>query len=524
MLPDWIVVGAGTAGSVLAARLTEDGRRRALLIEAGHKPTSQFVAIPAGFAKLFKSDHDWNFESEPQLGGRRIIYTPRGRMLGGSSNMNAQMHTWCHPADYDEWAAQGATGWSWDDVAPILRSQENFQGPDTAFPRGHSGPMLTETNRHVHPLAHSFVQAAHAAGITGPADCNGGAAEGAWITQIAHRRGKRFSAYNAYLEPAIATGRVDTITGAVAASLLIESGRCTGVRILRDGRIEDLRAGRGVVLAAGAFGSPQILMLSGIGPGDHLQSHGIPVLRDLPAVGANLQDHPAAAVVVSCHRKDTLKNAESIGNLLRYLLFKRGPLASNAVEALAFTRIGGDEPAPNLELAIAPFEWRNEGLEPPQVHAFSIAVIGIKPRSRGTLRLASPDPAAKPRIDFALLTDPEGIDRRVMIEGLRLTRRIVATQPLAAESADELLPGPGALSDDDLYEYLAGNIQTLYHPTGTCRMGTDSGSVVTPDLRLRGVEGLWIADASVMPSVPRGHPNAVVAMIANKAAGILNSP
>lgn len=520
---DLIIIGAGTGGSVLAERLTSSGKLRVLLIEAGGHPSSRFVSIPAGFPKLFKSNLDWAFESEPQksVGGRRV-FTPRGKMLGGSSNMNAQIHQWCHPADFDGWVEKGASGWGWNDVAPIFRSQECWSENDDED-RGREGPMVISPNRNALPLSKKFVEAARNVGLGEMSDYNGKAFEGAWICELAHKKGKRFSAYNAYLEPAMRRPNLETITGAHAKKILFKDGRASGVSILHDNVEQNFEA-RGVVLAAGTFGSPHILMLSGIGPSNVLMDFNIPVLVDAPEVGANLQDHPIIPLVCRTHGKLTFKSAESVSNLLRYLLFGRGMLASNGVEAFAFTNTHPEsQTAPDLELIFAPLEFRNQFLEPPQEHAFVIGAAVVAPKSRGKLTLRSADPLTAPGIDFGLLSDAEGFDASVLWSGLQLSRKIAATSPLKEETAGEIRPGEAVQTEEDLLAYAAQELQTVYHPTSTCRMGSDTDAVVDPQLRVKGVEGLWVADASVMPAVPRGHPNAVVAMIANRAAEWIES-
>lgn len=519
MTYDVIIVGGGTAGSVLAERLTRSGRRRVLLVEAGGRPKNRFVSIPAGFPRLFKSEVDWAFESVPQraVGGRRI-FTPRGKMLGGSSNMNAMMHQWCHPADFDGWAAAGAPGWAWSDVAPTFREQECWIGDDGDPGRGRDGPMRVEPNRNVRELSRRFVEAARRAGLPEDPHYNGHAFAGAWIAELAHRKGKRFSAYNAYLEPAMRRSSLEVVTEAQATEIAIEDGRAAGVTFRRGGREVTERA-RTIVLSAGAYGSPQLLMLSGIGPAAVLREHGIPVRVDAPEVGENLQDHPVLPMVFRTPSTDTLLSAESPRELLRYLLFRRGMLASNGVEAFAFTQIRpGPVEAPDLELIFMPVDFRNQLLEPPEEHAFGIGPSVVAPRSRGRLTLRSNDPAVPLGIDPGLLSDPDGIDEAVLWEGVRLSRKIAVTSPLAEQNAGEIRPGADVESDRDLLAYAASELQTVYHPTSTCRMGTDARAVVDPRLRVRGIDGLWVVDASVMPSVPRGHPNAVVAMIANRAA------
>jgi choline dehydrogenase-like flavoprotein len=403
-------------------------------------------------------------------------------------------------------------------VAPVFARQEDWRGEGSNSARGRGGPMPVEENQNAHPLAHDFVSAARAAGLDGPLDYNGGAFEGAWIVQIAHRGGRRFSAYDAYLKPAMTKGALQTVTGAHATGLVFEGRRCVGVNVVIDGEMRQFKAARGVILAAGAYGSPHLLQLSGVGPAEHLRAMGVPVVCDMPGVGADLQDHPTVALNFATSRRDTLKSADSLPNLLRYVLFKRGPLASNAIEAFAFARVGAGAPAPDLELIFAPLEWRNQGLEKPVIHAFTIAPAVVRAYSRGSVRLANADPLSAPRIDPNLLSDAEGRDRRVLLAGMRMARAIATKAPLGASMTRELAPHAQCSSDDELLDFAARNLQTVYHPTSTCRMGEDDRAVVDPQLKLRGFDGLWVADASVMPSVPRGHPNAVVAMIANRAA------
>lgn len=518
-MPDVIIVGGGTAGSVLAERLTRSGSRRVMLVEAGGSPRNRFVSIPAGFPRLFKSDVDWAFESEPQAAVHdRKVFTPRGKMLGGSSNMNAMMHQWCHPADFDGWAASGATGWSWSDVLPTFREQECWGGDDGDEGRGRGGPMCVEPNRNARSLTHAFVAAARRAGLPDHPLYNGHAYSGAWVAELAHKGGKRFSAYHAYLEPALRRGNLEVVTDAHVTKVTIEGGRATGIAFRRGGA-ERVEAARTVILSAGAYASPQILMLSGVGPGAVLRDLGIPVLVDAPDVGEQMQDHPVLPMVFRTSSRDTLLRAESPRELLRYVLFKRGMLASGGVEGFAFAQMRPDAVvAPDLEIMFLPFECRNQFLEPPREQAFSLGPAVVAPRSRGRIILRNPDPMTPPCIDPNLLGDPEGVDAAVLWAGVHLSRKIAAIAPLAEQNAGELRPGAAVESADDLLRYASTALQTVYHPTSTCRMGSDARAVVDPRLRVRGVDGLWVVDASVMPSVPRGHPNAVVAMIANRAA------
>jgi len=513
---DVLIVGAGTAGCVLAERLSQSGQLKVLLLEADGKPSSPFVRIPAGFTRLFRSKLDWALESEPQAAAGRRIFIPRGRMLGGSSNMNAQIHQWCHPADFDRWARAGATGWSWAEVAPVFRAMECWTGEaDPA--RGRDGPMPIAPNRNAHPMAAAFVAAARAAGLPARPHYNGQDYEGTWMCDLAHADGRRFSVYDAYLKPAMRRPNLEVLTGAQVLRIDFANGRAAGVTARR-GDSEQRFAARGVVLAAGSLMSPQLLQLSGIGPAQELQRLGIAPRIDSPEVGANLQDHPIAPLVFRTRRPDSMKSAESPLALLRYLLFRRGMLASNGIEAFAFARVraGSGEP-PDLELIFVPLEWRNQALEPPRQHAFTIGTAIVAPRSRGQVRLASGDPLAPPKVDFGLLSDADGVDATVLLAGARLARRIAATAPLAGDAAGELFPGQGVERDDELLAKLTTQIQTVYHPTSTCRMGSDARAVVDPRLHVNGAAGLWVADASVMPSVPSGHPNAVVAMLAHRA-------
>ncbi|WP_291851761.1 GMC oxidoreductase [Bradyrhizobium sp.] len=519
---DLIIVGAGTAGAVLAERLTASGRNRVLLIEAGGEPKSPFVKIPAGFAKLFRGKLDWGFGSVHSRGDvRRDIVVPRGKMLGGSANMNAQIHQWCHPADFNGWAANGAAGWSWEDVRGTFAAQECLSGSG-APERGRTGRMTVTPVADPHPLSKAYVAAARRVLVNSGDQYNGGAYEGAWISEIAHQGGRRYSAYDAYLVPARQRTNLQVLKGATVSRVLVESGRSVGVEVDRAGQSIGFRCGKGVILAGGAFGTPYLLLHSGIGPAQDLSKLGIRAVLDVPEVGRGLQDHPLVPLVFATSRTDTFKNAESISNLLRYLLFKKGMLASNAVEAIAFAQSSrAVEPAPDIELIFAPFEWRGQGLQPPQRHAFTIAPVMVKPKSRGTVTLSSPRPGESPVIDFNLLADTERHDMQVMLEGIRLARQVAVAAPLGGDAIGEVDPGPLPQTEEALADWIHRNVQTVYHPTSTCRMGNDTGSVVDPQLRVRGIGGLWIADASVMPSIPRGHPNAVVAMIAERAAALI---
>ncbi|MCB1043118.1 MAG: GMC family oxidoreductase N-terminal domain-containing protein [Acidobacteria bacterium] len=521
---DVIIVGAGTAGCVLADRLTMSGKLKVLLLEAGGFPKNRFISVPAGFAKLFKSEVDWHFESEPQDGaGGRRIFTPRGKMLGGCANMNAMIHQWCHPADFDGWRDMGAEGWAWEDVAPVFKSMECLLGDEGGSDRGRTGPMFVTPNRNARSLTRDFVVASRKVGLGNDPEYNGRAYQGAWVAELAHKDGRRFSCYDAFLKPAMRRKNLNVMTDAHVVRLVIENRTVSGVKVRRGG-VDTTYQSRGVALTAGALASPQLLLLSGLGPQAELGPFGIDVVKDLPQVGKQLQEHPILPMVFKSSSQDTLLKAESLMNVLRYLVLKKGMLASNGAEGIAFTQIvPGHVSAPDLELIFLPFEHRSDLLEPPTIHAFSIGAAVVAPKSRGQVTLQSDDPHIAPKIDFGLLTDPEGIDARVLWGGVSLARDIAGTMPLAAQNLGELRPGSDVTTEDELLSYAAEQIQTVYHPSSTCSMGSTSHSVVDSRLKLRGFEGLWVADASVMPTVPRGHPNAVVAMIAERAAGWIQS-
>jgi choline dehydrogenase len=491
---DYVVVGAGTAGCVLANRLTEDGTRTVTLLEAGGADARMEIKIPAAFSKLFKSDVDWNYETAPQehMGGR-TIYWPRGKVLGGSSSMNAMMVVPGVRADYDGWAALGAAGWSWDDVEPYLRRADAVLPPvDLRDPS---------------PLSRAFVAAAADAGVE------------ATLTRVWQRRGRRWSAADGYLRPALKRRNLELVTGAHATRVVVDDVHATGVAYRTGGEERVAQAEREVVLCGGTVNSPQLLLLSGIGPAVHLRKHGLDVRVDLPGVGRNLQDHLAAGIWVASRRPITLLVAESKPNVARWVLARRGMLTSNVAEAYAFVATRAELAAPDLELIFAPVMFVEGGLEPPPEHGITIGCIALQPRSRGVVELGSPDPLEAPVIQPNYLSDPD--DLRVLLHGVHLARLIAAAPPLATWLGDELPPGRDAHTDDEIAALIREKAHTLYHPVGTCRMGSDELAVVDPELRVRGVRGLRVVDASVMPAVIRGHTNAPTLMIAEKAADLI---
>jgi choline dehydrogenase-like flavoprotein len=503
MLPsrmvDYVVVGAGSAGCALAARLSEDPGTEVLLLEAGGEDRRREIAIPAAFSKLFRSEVDWAYETEPEpeLGGRRIHW-PRGKMLGGSSSLNAMMAIPGHHADFDGWAALGADGWSWTGVAPFLdRARET---------------LALEELRDPNPLTHAFLAAARELGIA-PSSLTPTDLEGVRLAPVTQHRGRRRSAADAYLRPAHGRANLTVETSAHVGRVVFSGRRATGVEVVRGDGSETVHA-REVILCGGAINSPQLLLLSGVGPAAELERLSIPVVRDLPGVGAHLEDHLAGGILVESLQPVSLYAAERPLQLLRYLVRRRGMLTSNVAEAAAFVRTRPELPAPDLELVFAPVLFEDGGLTPPRGHGFTIGVVALQPRSSGVVRLRSADPLEPPAIAPRYLSDPD--DLRVLVDGIELARRLAATRAFAAFAGTELEPGETPVEDS-----IRERAHTLYHPVGTCRMGTDARAVVDPELRVHGLERLRVVDASVIPRVPRGHTHLPTLMIAERAAEIL---
>ena len=503
---DYVIVGAGSAGCVLAARLSEDPTVKVLLLEAGPRDRKLEIRIPAAFSRLFDTELDWGFRTAPQaaLDGRRVFF-PRGKVLGGSSSINAMMVLRGHHLDQTAWG----DGWSWEDVEPAYRRTE------LAFPR--------VEHRDRNPLTAAFVDAAAAIGLERSADLNGPDNEGVGFVPVSQRRGRRFSVADGYLRPARRRPNLEVLTGVHADSVLVENRRAVGVAYRYDREEREAHAAREVILCAGAVGSPHLLLLSGIGPSRELAAVGVDPLHDLPGVGKNLRDHLANGILVATDGAETHYSAESLPNLARWLVRRRGPLTSNVAEGAAFIRTSTELPAPDLELVFAPVLFEEEGLVRPSRHGFTIASVLLQPRSVGEIRLSSSEPDAPPVIDPAYLTDPDGHDIATLTRGIRLARRIAATEPLSRYVAKELLPGDGALSDEALRAHIRERSQTLYHPVGTCRLGRDALAVVDPELRVRGLEGLRVVDASVIPALPRGHTNWPTVMVAERAAELIRA-
>jgi choline dehydrogenase len=516
---DYVIVGAGSAGCVLASRLSEDPAVSVLLIEAGGSDRHPDVKIPAAFAKQFRTKRDWNFETEPEPHcDGRSLYMPRGKGLGGSSSMNAMLYVRGHPLDYERWAADGATGWGWEDIRPyFLRAEDNARGVSEHHAVG--GPLRVEDERSPRPLTGSFLASCEEAGIPRIADYNGLEQDGAALAQVTQRNGRRWSTADAYLRPARRRPNLDVISDAQVLGVEMQGTRATGVRYRKGGREELASAQRETILAAGALGSPQLLMLSGIGPAAQLRELGIPVAADLSGVGENLQDHPYLTSVWDVPGGGSLADAESPKALLEFLLRRSGPLTSSVAEALAFVRSKPGLAQPDLQFHFAPAYFVANGDEEYDGHAITMGPALVGPRSRGWLRLRSADPADKPRIQTNTLAEPEDI--AALVAGTRLTRQIAAAEPFASELGPELFPGTNIEGDDDLVEDLRRRVELLYHPVGTCKMGADEEAVVDPELRVRGVDGLRVVDASVFPVIPSGNTNAPTIAVAERAADLI---
>ncbi|HEV2924116.1 MAG TPA: GMC family oxidoreductase N-terminal domain-containing protein [Solirubrobacteraceae bacterium] len=518
---DYVIVGAGSAGCVLANRLSEDPSVRVLLLEAGGKDRSLNVKIPAAFPKQFHTKLDWDFatEPEPHVDGRSL-FIPRGKMLGGSSSMNAMLYVRGRPLDYDSWEAQGAPGWGYRDVLPyFVKSEDNVRGASEFH--GAGGPLRVSEQRSPRPMNRRFLAASEAAGIPQIPDYNGPEQDGASIAQVTQLGGRRFSAADAFLRPVLGRPNLEVRTKVTVLGVEFDGDRAVGVRLRKGRRGEELaRAEREVVLSAGAIGSPQLLLLSGVGPAEELRAAGVEMRHDLPGVGRNLQDHPFVTMIWEVSDQQTLYGADKPKPLAEWLLRRSGPLSSTVAEVFAFTRTRGGLPAADIQFHMGAAYFEDHGQETYDVHCMVIAPVLVSPKARGQVWLRSADPLAKPRIITNTLSDPQDVES--MVAGMGLAREIAEQAPLKEIVVKELKPGAGSTHRDELEADLRRRLMLIYHPVGTVRMSdTHERAVVDSQLRVHGLQGLRVIDASVMPTITGGNTNAPTIMIAERGADLI---
>jgi len=521
---DYVVVGAGTAGCVLANRLTEDGRHRVLLLEAGPRDTNLWIHVPLGYGKLFaRTDVNWAYESEPQpsLNGRRV-FTPRGKVLGGSSSINGLVYIRGQREDFDGW---GIAGWRYDDLLPYFRKSED-QGRGADAWHGVGGPVAVNDLPDRHELCDAFIASAEALGVPRNDDFNGARQEGAGYYQATIKNGRRSSAATGYLRPASRRANLRVETLAHATRVLFNGTRAVGVEYLQGGKRHQVHVAREVILAGGSFNSPQLLQLSGVGPRALLERHGIRPVRDAPGVGEDLQDHFYVRTFWRCTKPITLNDDmasgwRQIGIGLRYLLQRRGPLTVSAGYAAAFVRTRPELARPDAQIYFINFSTAKRGGVLHPFSGFTVSLSQLQAESRGWVRIRCADPEAPPAIHYNYLSTEN--ERRSMVEGLKLVRRLANTAPLAGYVAEEVQPGPKVQSDADWLAYGREHGDTVFHPTSTCRMGEDARAVVDARLRVRGLEALRVIDASVMPAVVSGNTNAAVFALAEKGADLVRA-
>jgi choline dehydrogenase len=522
---DYIIVGAGSAGCVLANRLSADGRNSVLLLEAGPKDTNIWIHVPIGYAKLFKEKTvNWMYQTEPEPGlGGRQVFQPRGKVLGGSSSINGLLYVRGQHEDYDRWRQRGNVGWGYDDVLPYFKKAENQTRGADAY-HGTGGPLPVSDWRHHDPLSEAFVKAAVETGIPFNPDFNGASQEGAGFFQTTTRHGRRASSAFSYLRPAKTRPNLHIETDALAQRLLFEGRRVRAVEYRQNGRLRTARARREIMVSSGAYNSPQLLQLSGVGPAELLKSHGIDVVLDAPGVGNDLQDHLQVRIVMKCAQRVTLNDVvnhpvrKAMAGL-QYAALRKGPLTIAAGTSGAFFKTRPRLASPDIQIHFIPFSTDKMGENLHPFSAFTASVCQLRPESRGSLKIRSADASVPPEIRINYLATET--DRAAFIDGIRILRKILAAPALKPYCTEEVYPGADVTSDEALLDFCRKTGGTVYHPTSTCRMGNDPLAVVDQRLKVRGIEGLRVVDASIMPDLMSGNTNAPTIMIAEKASDMI---
>src|SRR4051794_21541343 len=522
---DYIIVGAGSAGCVLANRLSANGKHSVLLLEAGPKDSNIWIHVPLGYGKLFKEKTvNWMYqtEPEPELKGRQV-FQPRGKTLGGSSSINGLLYVRGQHEDYDRWRQRGNAGWGYDDVLPYFKKAENQQRGADAY-HGVGGPLPGSDWRHADPLSEAFVVAAAETGIPTNPDFNGATQEGAGFFQTTTSRGRRASTAFSYLRPARKRGNLRIETSALAQRILFEGRRARAVEYRQNEALRTVRARNEIILSSGAYNSPQLLQLSGVGPADLLKTHGIDVVLDAPGVGNDLQDHMQVRLVTRCAQRVTLNDiinhpVRRIWAGATYAALRKGPLTIAAGTSGAFFKTNPRLASPDIQIHFLPFSTDKMGEKLHAQSGFTASVCQLRPESRGSLRIRSADPAVPPEI--RINSPVTETDRRAFVDGIRILRKILAAPALKPYALGEVDPGPKVASDDELLDFCRRTGSTVYHPASTCRMGNDPLAVVDQRLRVRGIEGLRVVDASVMPDLMSGNTNAPTIMIAEKASDMI---
>jgi len=522
---DYVIVGAGSAGCVMAARLSEDPATRVTLLEAGGEDRNMWIHIPLGYGKTITDKRvNWCYETEPDPGvNNRKVFWPRGKVLGGSSSINGLVYIRGQAEDFDHWRQLGNAGWSFDDVLPYFRrAEDQVRGANKLH--GAGGPLAVSDVQDYDPISKAFIRSALDLGFPRNDDFNGAVQEGAGYYQLTTRNGRRCSTAVGYLRPARRRGNLRVETNALAEQVLFEGRRAVGVRFRQNGALRTVRARREVVLCGGAINSPQLLLLSGVGPAQHLMEMGIAVHHDLPGVGQSMQDHYQTRIVEKCRFPITVNDImlsrwKMLKTGLEYFLFRRGPLTIAAAQAGLFARTRPELATPDVQFATVIFSADRpaEGLH--KFSGFSVVVYQLRPESRGELKLKSPDPAAAPAMHPNYLSTET--DRRTIVDGLKLARRLMATPDMQHFIASEYIQGVQVQTDDELLAYVRQYGSTVFHPTSTCKMGSDAMAVVDAALRVHGLEALRVVDASIMPAVVSGNTNAAAIMIAEKAADMM---